>query len=208
MHALSMPYRRAVLCISLGALLVGCLVLAQRGHAAEMYRWVDEQGPIYLTDTPPLSRSDPQDLKVYRQSVISPPSETSDKPSTEAGGTKRSSTSPGGVVVDAALNRRLTVPLMLDTGADLTLLTKQAAEELGIPSLDELPKHQFGTTSGVVNCPITSLRSLRVGTAEARDVIVGIDMDGRLPVGLLGRSFLRHFKVTVDEQQGQVTFER
>ena len=87
-------------------------------------------------------------------------------------------------MVDAVLNRRLTAPLMLDTGADLTLLTKQAAEELGIPSLDQLPKHQFGMTSGMVNFPITSLRSLRVGTTEARDVIVGIDMDGRLSVGV------------------------
>jgi predicted aspartyl protease len=54
---------------------------------------------------------------------------------------------------------------------------------------------------------ITSLRSLRVGTAEVRDVIVGIDMDGRMPVALLGKSFLRYFKVTLDQQQGQVTFE-
>jgi predicted aspartyl protease len=111
-------------------------------------------------------------------------------------------------MVDAVLNRRLTVPLRLDTDAELRMLTKQAAEELGIPSLDQLPMRPFGTGGGMVNGPITSLRSLRVGTAEAQDVIVGIDMDGRMPVGLLGKSFLRHFKVTVDQQQGQVTFER
>jgi clan AA aspartic protease (TIGR02281 family) len=208
MHVLSMPYQRSVVYISLWALLVGCLLLGLHVHAGEMYRWVDEQGRLHLTDTPPPSSSVPQDLKVYRQSYISPPSGRSDTPITEAGGTKRSSTSPGGVAVDAVLNRRLTVPLMLDTGAELTLLTKQTAEELGILSLDQLPKRQFDTTGGMVNCPITSLRSVRVGTAEARDVIVGIDMDGRMPVGLLGRSFLRHFKVTVDQEHGRVTFER
>jgi predicted aspartyl protease len=142
-----------------------------------MYRWIDEQGRIHLTDISPSSQSDLQDLKVYRQSDTSPPSKPSDTPAVEASGTKRSSTPPGGVMVDAVLNRRLTVPLTLDTGAELTVLTKQAAEELGIPSPDQLPRHQFGTTGGMVNCPITSLRSLRVGTAEARDVIVGIDMD-------------------------------
>jgi hypothetical protein len=41
-------------------------------------------------------------------------------------------------MVDAVLNRRLTVPLRLDTDAELTVLPKQAAEELGIPSLDQL----------------------------------------------------------------------
>jgi clan AA aspartic protease (TIGR02281 family) len=208
MHAFSMPYQRSVLYVSLWALLVGCLFLGPRGHAGEMYRWIDEQGHIHLTDIPPSSRSDLQDLKVYRQSDTSPPSKPSDTPAVEASGTKRSSTPPGGVMVDAVLNRRLTVPLTLDTGAELTVLTKQAAEELGIPSLDQLPIRQFGTAGGMVNGPITSLRSLRVGTAEARDVIVGIDMDGRMPVGLLGKSFLRHFKVTVDQQRGQATFER
>jgi len=146
--------------------------------------------------------------KGVQAKCTSPPSKRGDTPAVEASGTKRSSTPPGGVMVDAVLNRRLTVPLTLDTGAELTVLTKQAAEELGIPSLDQLPIRQFGTAGGMVNGPIASLRSLRVGTAEARDVIVGIDMDGRMPVGLLGKSFLRHFKVTVDQPQGQVTFER
>ena len=69
MHALSMPYPRSVLCVSLWALLVGCLFLGPRGHAGEMYRWIDEQGRIHLTDIPPSSWSDLQDLKVYRQSA-------------------------------------------------------------------------------------------------------------------------------------------
>jgi hypothetical protein len=47
-----------------------------------------------------------------------------------------------------------------------------------------------------------------VGTAEALDVSVAIDIDGHMPVGLLGMSFLGHFKMTVDHQRGQVKFER
>jgi clan AA aspartic protease (TIGR02281 family) len=118
-------------------------------------------------------------------------------------------TKPGGVItVEASLNRRLTVPLLLDTGADLTVLTKQAAADLRILGLNRLPTLQFSTAGGMVHLPITTLRSLRVGTAEVRDVEVAIDVDGHLPVGLLGMSFLRHFKVTVDQQRGQVAFER
>lgn len=175
-----------------------------------MYRWVDEQGRIHLTDTPPQSKSGRQELKVYKPSEPSPPQpEDSSTSAAEAGSAKLTPTKPGGVVVvDAVLNRRLTVPLMLDTGADFTVITKQVAEELRIRTLDRLPTKQFGTAGGVVNFPIATLQSLRVGTAEARDVAVAIDTDGHMPVGLLGMSFLRHFKMTVDHQRRQVKFER
>jgi clan AA aspartic protease (TIGR02281 family) len=195
--------------LTLWALLIGCVSTATLVSAGEMYRWVDEQGRFHLTDTPPKSKRDVQDLKVYKPSETSPQSEPSAMPSVEGGRSKLTPTKPGGVVVvEAVLNRHLTVPLMLDTGADLTILTKQVAQELRLPTLDRLPKLQFGTAGGVVNFPITTLQSLRVGTAEARDVTVAIDIDGHLPVGLLGMSFLRHFKVTVDHQRGQVKFER
>jgi hypothetical protein len=39
-------------------------------------------------------------------------------------------------------------------------------------------------------------------------VAVAIDAEGHLPLGLLGMTFMRHFKVTVDQAQGQVKFER
>ena len=195
--------------LALWAVLVGCASTATLASAGEMYRWVDEQGRVHLTDTPPKSKSDVQDLKVYKPSETPPRSEPGGIPSVEVGRSRLTATKPGGVVVvEAVLNRHLTVPLMLDTGADLTILTKQAAQELRLPALERLPKLQFGTAGGAVNFPITTLQSLRVGTAEARDVTVAIDIDGHLPVGLLGMSFLRHFKVTVDHQRGQVEFER
>jgi clan AA aspartic protease (TIGR02281 family) len=110
--------------------------------------------------------------------------------------------------VEAVVNGRLTVPLRVDTGAELTVLTKKTAEAIPIAALPHLPRHQVQTASGPATMPVTSLRSLRVGSAEARDVTVAIDLDGRLPVGLLGLSFLRRFTVRVDPASGQVTFER
>jgi hypothetical protein len=43
---------------------------------------------------------------------------------------------------------------------------------------------------------------------EVRDADVAIDVNGQLPMGLLGLTFLRHFKVSVDRQQRQIRFER
>jgi predicted aspartyl protease len=80
--------------------------------------------------------------------------------------------------------------------------------DLKITSRERLPKHAFLTPGGKILSPMTALKSIQVGTAEASDVAVAIDAEGHLPVGLLGKTFMRHFKVTVDQAQGQVKFER
>lgn len=202
-------YARVVAWVPCWAVLVGWVATSVPALAGEMYRWVDEQGRLHLTDTPPPSKQDLQDLKVYTPSKRPPQPDSSAAPVMEPGRAKLEATKPGGVImVEALLNRTLTVPLILDTGADLTVLTKQVAADMRMLGLERLPKLQFSTPGGMVNFPITTLRSLRVGTAEVRDVNVAIDVDGHLPVGLLGMSFLHHFRVTVDQQRGQVKFER
>jgi aspartyl protease family protein len=174
-----------------------------------MYRWVDEQGRVHLTDTPPPSKGPLQELKVYRPSAPNQAPDPGRGLIAAPGRVKMTRTQPGGtVVIDAVLNRRLTVPLLLDTGADITVLTRQVARDIRLSALEHLPTREFKTAGGAAKFPIATLQSLRVGTAEARDVEVAIDVDGHMPVGLLGMTFLRHFKVTVDHQRGQVTFER
>jgi clan AA aspartic protease (TIGR02281 family) len=200
---------RVVAWISCWAVLVGLVATTTPALAGEMYHWVDEQGRIHLTDTPPKSRQDLQDLKIYTPGERPSQPDGRAAPIIETGRAKLAATKPGGVItVEALLNRRLTVPLLLDTGADLTVLTKQVAAGLRILGLERLPTLQFSTPGGMVNFPVTTLQSLRVGSAEVRDVNVAIDIDGHLPVGLLGMSFLRHFKVTMDQQRGQVRFDR
>ena len=194
---------------SLGALLVGYISITPPAISGEMYRWVDEQGRVHLTDTPPKSKGTLQELKVYQPSVPGQAPQPGGPPIAEPGRVKMTPTKPGGtVVVDVLLNRRLTAPMLLDTGADFTVLTKQVARDLRLSSLNHLPTQEFKTAGGAVRFPIATLQSLRVGTAEARDVEVAVDIDGHMPMGLLGMTFLRHFKVTVDHQRGQVTFER
>jgi predicted aspartyl protease len=200
---------RAVAWAPCWAMLVGLLATAAPGFSGEMYRWVDEQGRLHLTDTPPRSRQDLRDVKVYRPDERPSPPGSSHAPVVETGRAKLTPTKPdGAITVEALLNRRLSVPLILDTGADLTVLTNQVAADLRLSGLAGLPKLQFRTPGGMINLPITTRQSLRIGTAEARDVNIAIDIDGHLPVGLLGMSFLRHFRVTVDQQRGQVQFDR
>jgi clan AA aspartic protease (TIGR02281 family) len=209
MRARPHSFVKSVIWRPLGALLVAYVSITPPAIPGEMYRWVDEQGRTHLTDTPPKSKGALQELKVYQPSVPSQAPEP-DGPSVAAPGrVKTTPTKPGGtVVIDVLLNRRLTAPMLLDTGADFTVLTKQVARDLRLSSLNHLPTQEFKTAGGTVRFPIATLQSLRVGAAEARDVEVAIDIDGHMPMGLLGMTFLRHFKVTVDHQRGQVTFER
>ena len=194
---------------SLGALLLAYVSITPPAIAGEMYRWVDEGGHIHLTDTPPQSKGVRQELKVYQPSAPSQAPDPDRVLIAEPGRVKMTPTKPGGtVVVDVLLNRRVTAPMLLDTGADFTVLTKQVARDIRLSALDHLPTQEFTTAGGAVRLPIAMLQSLRVGTAEARDVEVAIDIDGHMPMGLLGMTFLRHFKVTVDHQRGQVTLER
>ena len=112
------------------------------------------------------------------------------------------------IFVDAILNGKVAVPLQLDMSATYTTLTMYTARDLGITAIQDLPKQRVQTGGRVVVFPITTLRSIRVGTEEVRDVEVAIDVEGHLRIGLLGMTFLRHFRVTVDQERGQAKFER
>jgi clan AA aspartic protease (TIGR02281 family) len=133
------------------------------------------------------------------------------RPGTDPNTVEREPAPPTGrlqpIIVEALLNRQVSVPLMLDTGATYTVVTRQTAKDLGIIGLERLPKHAFLTPGGPILSPVTTLKSIRVGAVEAQNVAVAIDAEGHLPLGLLGMTFMRHFKVTVDQAQGQVKFD-
>ena len=181
---------------------------------AQLYRWVDEQGQIHISDKLPLHT---KEFKIYqgRQSPgeagASPEPARSDRVGATSGSVDLNKPPPHRVRelrVDALLNRRLSVPLILDTGASYTFLTKQTAQDLRLPITRDTPRLKFRTPAGEILQPVTRLRSIRIGTAEVQDVDVAVDMDGRLQIGLLGMTFLRHFKVTVDQERGLVRFDR
>ena len=80
------------------------------------------------------------------------------------------------IIVEALLNRQVSVPLMLDTGATYTVLTRQTASDLGITSLARLPTHSFLTPGGPISSPITTLKSIRAwdgGGAECGRSLFG-----------------------------------
>src|SRR5262245_56814990 len=84
---------------ALWALLVGYVSMAPAVVSGEMYRWVDEQGRVHLTDTPPPSKGPLQELKVYRPCAPNQAPESCRGLIVAPGSIKMTPTRPGGTVV-------------------------------------------------------------------------------------------------------------
>jgi len=117
------------------------------------------------------------------------------------GGTKH-------LIVRATLNGTLSGPMLVDTGASYCVLTRAAARRLGVSGRrsDSVP---VATANGHVRADLVTLGSLEI--AEAR--VAGIDavvMDAVEPplIGIIGLSFLNHFRYSVDHLEGTIQLER
>ncbi|WP_348758754.1 retropepsin-like aspartic protease family protein [Candidatus Methylocalor cossyra] len=97
-----------------------------------------------------------------------------------------------------------TVPLLVDTGASLVVLPASMVAELGFAP--EQLRDGFGqTANGTVPMRLGQLRLVRVGAVAAEAVEVGFVADSLLgDAMLLGMSFLRRFRMTIDDQRNEL----
>jgi clan AA aspartic protease (TIGR02281 family) len=115
--------------------------------------------------------------------------------------------SRGGWITEVVVNDTRKGRFLVDTGASLTVLTPELADELGIkpPRRGRIVRLQ--TLSGETEGPIVTIPLVRVGDLEARDVIAVIheipDLDG-----ILGNTFLARYSVTLDARRGLLTVRR
>jgi len=118
------------------------------------------------------------------------------------------------MVVEATVNQRVKVDFLVDTGADLTMITTSSAKELGIILHSKLPTISLQTVSDVIHVPLVVLDSVEVGGMEVKDVTAAVyDAKGFDPFlpgprGLLGRNFLRHFHVQIDLKEGFLRLDK
>jgi clan AA aspartic protease (TIGR02281 family) len=113
----------------------------------------------------------------------------------------------GSLVVRAMLNQERSAQLIVDTGASMTVLSTQAAIDLGILGTTDNELLIVHTAGGPVQVNMNYLPSLTVGTAQVTKVPVVIHDLPDIPEqieGLLGMSFLKHFLVTLDAEHGRL----
>ena len=217
-------------------LMVHCMLSVSPGHSAT-YLCQDESGDRVLTDNPAQlldctllqsqisssingtsSTSQIQNVKsdlvpnlahqdtpltenLYSQDRAnqdSQPSEEITVPLTKIGGS---------LVVHVKLNEERSAQLIVDTGASMTVLSTQAAIDLGILGTTDNELLTVNTAGGSVQVNMNYLSSLTVGTAQATNVAVAIHDLPDIPEhieGLLGMSFLKNFLVTLDAEHDRL----
>lgn len=194
-------------------LIVMLAVLVPYGYG-EMYRWVDEKGTVHFTDDlsniPEKYREDVETRKPSKETPIPQPQRKAEPSLPEK------TSEPEGITVDLAqkgdvsvtevvLNERIEQHFVVDTGSSFTVISRQAARELGITIDESTPLIPIATASSVVINPLVTLRSIRVGEAKVENVDVLVHNLPGGPAGLLGNSFLNKFKVVLDSINGKMT---
>jgi len=106
-------------------------------------------------------------------------------------------------------DKRKKINMALDTGATYTMVPWDIAEVLGYkPDLSK-ERIELITASGVERAPLITLNSISVSDKKAGNVKVVVhDLPQKSYVdGLLGLSFLRNFKISLDFRNGILEIE-
>lgn len=188
---------------------LGVVLLLPALGLAQVYRWKDEQGILHYTNAlervPESYRSQ---LGPLPPASVSPakPDEITPLPVAPAMVTTRIPYTPGApILVSASIGGTGPLTLILDTGADRTMVAPQALSRLGI-AIANSPRAEIKSVTGTAQGYAVPVASLEVGEARAGPLrIIAHDADLKTADGLLGRDFLAHFTVTIDAKERLVT---
>ncbi len=108
----------------------------------------------------------------------------------------------GGILVSTVLNDTVEVPLLVDTGAGVVVVSPYVAQRLGVPFKKSKLRVKVTLADGsVVEAYPFYLDSVSVGSARVSRVRAAVILDSKSlqgVEGLLGMSFLEHFRVVID----------
>lgn len=99
----------------------------------------------------------------------------------------------GHFTTEAKLNGKR-VAVLVDTGASSVALNRSLAKRLGIRLKDEDFRYTANTANGRTAMALATLKSVKIGGVEVRDVEAAILQDASLDGVLLGMSFLGRLK--------------
>ena len=119
------------------------------------------------------------------------------------------------VVVSTVLNDNVTAMLIVDTGANIIVLSKRIGEKLGIDMSTDSGKnltelHLPGGQSAKARTIV--LKSVKIQGIEEKDVLAAVILEERerpgFKDGLLGRSFLDRFNIKIDLQKMSMVLQK
>jgi aspartyl protease len=198
--------RRAASVVGLSLVLL-IVALPGRVHA-QVYRYTDERGQNHYVDglekVPDQLRGAAVPLGLRNAPTPSP---TGAPAAPSPPGTTVIKYTPGQrIMVDVKLNGSFTAQLLLDTGADRTMISPRSLQAAGVAINRPVATGSITGATGIDRIDYVVVDSVEVGEARV----------GRMPVGsyelagagagdgLLGRDFLDQFKITFEASKGEV----
>ncbi len=118
-----------------------------------------------------------------------------------------------GIIVKVTLNNKAEVPMVLDTGASIILLTRSTAKRIGFDLGKLNPDIKVQVADGrMVDAARVILSSVIVENSEAKRVPAAVLMQERgdfgFGDGLLGMSFLNNFNFKIDQKEKKLILEK
>lgn len=181
------------------AWVLGLVLLGPALAAAQIYQWTDASGVIHYTTNPESIPGEYLDevriIDAWRPEGESP---------SAAPGSTIPLTSGAPIMVTAHLNG-VPLTLMLDTGADRTMLAPAALARAGVDQASGRRVRIIGVTGESEGREVT-LPRLDIAGAQLGPVAVVVHQVPASGVdGLLGRDLLDAFTITVDPAGGRAT---
>jgi predicted aspartyl protease len=107
------------------------------------------------------------------------------------------------VIVAVTFNNSVTANLALDTGAEVTMVSRRIARNLGLASVGSTLMAGVG---GTVMTQMARVESVKIADAAVANLTVAIHDFSRDPhyEGLLGLDFLKHFEMSLDSRKRQL----
>jgi predicted aspartyl protease len=181
---------------------------------AEIFKYTDERGTNHyvegLESVPQQYRARATPLGMSNNTLTEPPPGASQSSATEgkegAKGTTTIRYVPGKpIMVNATVNGSARANLLLDTGADKTMINPRVLVEAGAPLSRPVGSAMVTGVAGSEKMQFVTINSLEVaGATVDRLTVAAYDVSGAGD-GLLGRDFLDHFSVNIDSAKGIVT---
>jgi predicted aspartyl protease len=172
--------------------------------AADLYQWTDADGVRHYTSDletiPEAYRAGARDIGSPR--VREAPAAAEPRRDGDRGLMRFASGDP--IVAAVALNG-IGLRLMVDTGADRTVISPGAAARAGLAVDGGRPVRVLGVTGSAMASELVVAQLEVAGTRVGPLRVIVLDTPGESLDGLLGRDVLDYFTLTVDGTGGRAT---
>jgi len=184
------------------------LTLLTTPATAEIVKYTDDRGTNHYVEgmesVPQQYRARAVPLGMNNDGKSLPP--TGGLTSLTPKGTATIPYAPGQrIMVNATVNGNTSAQLLLDTGADRTMINPRVLAAAGVSLARPVGSAVVSGVAGSQQMQFVTINSLEVAGASVGKLTVaahGVDGAGD---GLLGRDFLEHFSVNIDSAKGVVT---